>query len=78
MPDLKRSPMQINPHRSPMDIHSDLFPEASGPLPEDTGVDEIPEDERTAESTESDGAVSIEPPIEKKKRGQAPARKKKP
>lgn len=76
MPDLKRSPMQINPHRSPMDIRSDRFPEASGPLPEDTGVDENPEDERTAESTEPDSEVSIEPPMEKKKRDGAPDRKK--
>ena len=77
MPDRNRSPMQINPHRSPMDIQNDLFPEPSGPLPEDSGVDESSEDERTAESTESDSEVSIEPPIEKKKRGKAPVRKKK-
>lgn len=67
MPDQKRSPMEINPHRSPMDIHNDQFPEPSAPLPENTGVDEAYEDASNVESAESVSEVSKEEPVEKKK-----------
>ena len=77
MPGLKRSPMQIGPHMSPMDINYDRSPEASGPPPEGMDFDEPSEGESTAETAVSKTDVSVEPPSEKKEGGKAASRKKK-
>lgn len=70
----KRSPMEIDPHKSPMDIHFVHFPGAIE-RSQDMGADELSKPEATEESDVTEAVESLEPPGEHKG-GRKPARKR--